>query len=244
MTLFSTKELLSFATINTRFHSLISRLLHRRLVDTASLPDYELILECYHPSAKISTPTLSCRYLGNKTWDGTIISDESPQVVDLQKMYSSFHPIMKQETPPRRTRARGSALPSQLPPEAEPDPEFEIATEDVYLDDGELFSQLCASTSVVRHGPRRGLLLSHVIVSEGVIRVWRKWLSQMSDAASNGLDDSNSLLCEDGNILWVDANKTVGLRFRIMLGPAERMPILTGPDDEPPLTYTLVYQGK
>ncbi|KAI9158267.1 hypothetical protein HJFPF1_06259 [Paramyrothecium foliicola] len=242
LTLLSIRELLTCSAVNTRFYSVISRLLHRRLVDIASLPDYELILECYHPSAKISTPSLSCRYLATKTWDGLKIDDESPKTGDLRNIYSSFQPIVKQENRPRRVRPWGTVSPSQPAPEAIAGPEFEIATEDVYLDDGEPFSQLCATTSVVRQRPTHGLFLSHVNISDGVIRVFRKWLGHMLDLANIG-DNPERNLCDDEDILWVDTAHTVGLRFRVMPGPAERMPLITGPHDEPPMSYTLIYEA-
>jgi hypothetical protein len=234
--LFPSAELPSLTPVCTRFHSLISRILHRRLVDLAALPDYELLLECYHPSLQVSTPSLSCRYLGPKSWDGRAIDESSP-AADLQKHYSSFQPIVRDDT-----SGRGPPWASTPPSQVSADPELETATEDIYLDDGELFSQLCVSTSVIRQGPRRGLLASHVSVSDGVVRVFRAWLRRIADAAASGALPPAKPPCDDEDILWVDTAKTVGLRFKIRLGPMDRMPVLTGPDDEPPVTYTLIYQ--
>lgn len=114
-------------------------------------------------------------------------------------------------------------------------------TQDVHLDEGELFTQLCTVTNVVKEGPRHGLFISHVNVSDGVVRVWRDWLAR--HASKNPSDGSGSPRNEE-DILWADPGKNVGLRFRVVPGPAERMPLLTGPGDDAPVSYVLEYEGE
>jgi hypothetical protein len=111
--------------------------------------------------------------------------------------------------------------------------EPERPSHDVFLDEGELFSQLCTVTNLVKVGPKPGLFLSHVNINDGVIRVWRDWLA--AQAAS-----PNS----KAPILWVDMAQHVGLRFRVAEKEYawERLPILLSPDDEPPVAYRLEFE--
>lgn len=207
----------------------------------ASLPDNDLILECYHPSAKISTPYLPCRFLRTKILDAVVINDECPRYTDLRLLYSSFRP--------GATQPAWQLLLSQADDEAanvqEEDTsneEDQSITEYVFLDEGERFSQLCTVTNVVKEGPRPGFFVSHANVSDGVIRVFRQWLAEMATHSTHE-GDLEMLSSIDQNVLWVDASKSVGLRFKVTPGPSQRMPLISGPDDEPPVTYTLVYKG-
>lgn len=223
---FSTKELLSLALINHRFHLVISRLLHRRLLDISSLPQNDVILECYRPSHKISTPYLMCRYLKSRT-QGSAIGEggEPPVLSDLGRLYSSFKPYMAEENRRRRQPLNGAVS------------DDDTAREDLFLDDGELFSQLCAVTNLVKTGPRAGLFLSHVNISDGVLRIWREWLAEVATPIRE-VDEN----LDSSKILWVDSAKNVGVRFRVMLGPMERMPVISGPNDQPPIAYKLEYE--
>ncbi|CAG7564079.1 unnamed protein product [Fusarium equiseti] len=224
---FSTKELLSFATINRRIYSLITRLIHQRLLQAAPLPENKLILECYHPSDQLYTPYLACRYQGLVTPDGPPVSEDATELADLRRLYSSFKPVF---APENRTVRRGRRRPTEAQPSE--DVNDDTATQDINLDDGELFSQLCASINLVKEGPRSGLFISHVNLVDGVVRVFRKWLAE----AASKQDSSPE------NVLWIDKNKDVGIRFSVALGPSETMPLISGPDDDPPVHYKLVYE--
>lgn len=102
----------------------------------------------------------------------------------------------------------------------------------IHLDDGEMFSQLCTVTNLVKTGPRRGLFLSHVNINDGVVRVFRRWLA----ARAAGDEDTDP-------ILWVDRNKTVGLKFGVRENADERRPaIWSEADEDLPVSYTLVYE--
>lgn len=216
------------ALINQRFHLVTSRILHRRLLNISSLPQNDLILECYRPSAKISTPYLMCRYLHSMTRGSEIGANGQPPVLsDLGRMYSSFKPHVAEENRRRRQRLDGEVS------------DDDTAREDLFLDDGELFTQLCAVTNLVKTGPRAGLFLSHVNISDGVLRIWREWLTEVATPIRE-VDES----LDSNKILWVDAAKTVGVRFRVTLGPMERMPVISGPNDQPPIAYKLEYEGE
>jgi hypothetical protein len=96
---------------------------------------------------------------------------------------------------------------------------------------------------VVKETSRRGFFISHVTACDGVIRVWRHWLADQ--ASSKGADDAATPTSVDfDRFLWLDPGKNVGLRFRVFLGPMERIPLLSDVDDDSPVSYTLIYEGK
>ncbi|EGR51151.1 uncharacterized protein TRIREDRAFT_56256, partial [Trichoderma reesei QM6a] len=185
---------------------------------------------------KISTPYLACRYLGTAVCDGHAIDDQNPRFEHLRKLYSCFRPVVMEEN--RRARFRYGwssqtlAGSSQLQIAAEDEVADEAAHQEVYLDEGERFSQLCTVTNVVTQGSRPGLFTRHINVSDGVIRVFRDWLASM-------LERPSSSLRSGVRVLWVDSTKDVGLRFRVLPGPEVRGTIF---EDEPPVFYNLIYE--
>jgi hypothetical protein len=234
------------------------------------LPDYRLILECYPPSAKLSTPYLYCNYLYTDSLDGA--EDETPAKTTplgggLNAIYAHFRPIVQDEN--RRGRARyprrrqqqqqqndgghdgttnGQA--SSEPPKEAVEEKQQLATQDLYLDAGELFSQLCTVTNLVRVGPRPGLFLSHVNVSDGLVRAWRGWLAAQASATSSAISGQGEGEGEgegggngEGSVLWADTSHTVGVRF----GVSEKdirgeHPVLVASDEELPVAYRLEFE--
>lgn len=206
------------------------RIIHTRLTDAAWLPEHELILECYHPCDKISTPYLHCDYLGTDGLAGySEDSDAQPAFDQLHGLYSRFRPVVQEEN--RRGRARYPVAGSARAPDDDL-----TASVTVQLDEGEMFSQLCAQTNLVKTGPRRGLFLSHVNLNDGVVRVFRRWLA----ARAAGDDDS------EDPVLWTDRRKTVGLKFRVtekVVDDGARPAIWSQAEEEDlPVSYTLVYE--
>lgn len=213
-------------------------MLHQRLLAAATLPEHDLILECYHPSAAISTPYLYCRYLSTdlalhpRSSDGSV--EVGPDLSGLTRSYTRFRPVVGRDNRrPRSRYPRRSALAPSAPDE---EPAEESPTQDVHLDESELFSQLCTITNLVKKGLRHDVWLSHVNMTDDIIRVWRDWLA--ASAARNPLDK------DENDILWADRAKTVGLRFKAQPTGTERMPLLVGAGEDPPVSYTLTYQGK
>ncbi|KAI1329761.1 hypothetical protein F5Y16DRAFT_397105 [Xylariaceae sp. FL0255] len=234
---FATRSLLPVAAVSRRFRGLVGRLHYYRLVQATVLKEHELILECYHPSNKISTPYLFCKYLAT---DGLAEAGVDTDFEDMNKLYTRFKPFLGDEN--RRPRARRPT--ARVIDGADPAPEDEAPSHDIHLDAGELFSQLCVLTNLVKVGPRRGLFLSIVNVTDGVIRVWREWLRDQAArqaAADQQPDEQRSI--HDPSILWTDASKNVGLRFRVKVKEEGRnMPVLMMQGDEPPVSYTLEYE--
>lgn len=199
-----------------------------------------MVLECYHPSVKISTPTLRCEYIGT---DGIAEAGENIELVSLKNLYSRFRPSSAPDVVRGRPPIAGRNIyggPS----------DSTGLSHDLYLDSGEPFSQLCTQASIIMVDPERGLFLSISSITEGVIRVWRQWLqaqSQLSDLPVRTSSDSTLPKSSDGShsvILWTDVlTENVGLKFRVIEKQVGSAPLLYGPDDEPPVAYTLQYEG-
>ncbi|KAJ9156425.1 F-box domain-containing protein [Pleurostoma richardsiae] len=224
----STVALVDLALVSRRFYDVIVRILHSRLIHAAALPEHELILECYHPSAKISTPYLHCDPLGTTE----LAEDEHARSLRaLNSLYSRFRPVTQEEN--RRGRLR---YPTAQSGGASTGLAEEAVMQDVNLDEGELFSQLCTVTNLVKVGPRRGLFLSHVNVSDGLIRVWRHWLAERT---ARGPESGEG---EGESILWADTRKNVGLRFRVRENVDATRPVIVGSDEDVAVRYTLEYQ--
>ncbi|KAH0831750.1 F-box domain protein [Fonsecaea pedrosoi] len=194
---FSTQDLLPLVVVSRRFHSLILRILHFRLLLAAALPDYKLILEAYHPSKRYSDPYLFCTYLGTDGLSskhegkGSLYEDcdgEEGRLAKLGGLYSRFRPErpgVSGSMPARRVagavlNTASSSTSGTMPIYADGgDGGFTKVMHTLNLDADELFGQFCAYASLVRLGPRRGVFLSNVHIvrsGQGVMRVWKQWL--------------------------------------------------------------------
>lgn len=254
------------ALVSHRFHDVIIRILHNRLLHAASLEDHKLVLECYHPTSKLTTPYLFCEYLGTDglsnevEGEGSLYDDvkNCGRLGKLSSLYSHFKPIIPEENKVKRSHPAGSTPSTWYPGDSAPIvPTDSVPCCTMSLESHELFSQLVVITNMVKVGPKRGLFLSSVTIGEDVIRIWRKWLfDQVNDSASSVNASSSVFMAEsfsangrlDENktgFLWVDKGKTVGLRFRVFEQKDVRnRPILLGIDEDPPVTCTLHYEGK
>ncbi|EXJ54911.1 uncharacterized protein A1O5_12822 [Cladophialophora psammophila CBS 110553] len=194
---FATQELLPLVVVSRRFHSIILRILHFRLLLAAALPDYKLILEAYHPSKRYSDPYLFCTYLGTDglsskhEGEGSLYEDcdgEEGRLAKLGGLYSRFRPErpgVQGSMPARRIAGAMLNTASSSPSGTTPiyadggDGGFTKVAHTLNLDADELFGQFCAYASLVRLGPRRGVFLSNVHIvrsGQGVMRVWKQWL--------------------------------------------------------------------
>lgn len=215
-----TPSLLPMALVCRRFRTAVTETVRLRLLRTADLDGHEMEVECYHPIAKLTTPTLSCHpgpvvTMGSAASKGLSPWDECWGLGNVEQVYSRF-----------------------VPDDA-------WATQEVALDEGELFSQLCASVAMVRSGPRRGLYRSHSGVGDGVVRVWRDWLATRATAAaaaaaSAETETNGSSVSEEDGILWADYRKNLGVRFGVTRFGEHAPPARAG--DEPAVEYTLHYR--
>lgn len=117
-----------------------------------------------------------------------------------------------------------------------------------------MFTQLCAQTNLAKAGPRNGLFLSLVEVSDGVIRIFRDWLARQAESGGTSLlaprMDSNDkgkerLRGEDEDrILWVNDGKNVGLRLKVKERKWNRdNPILLHRDEGVAVSYSIHFEG-
>jgi hypothetical protein len=134
----------------------------------------------------------------------------------------------------------------------------------IKLDEGELFGQFCAYSSLVRLGPRRGVFLSTVPMVEtgqGVIRVWREWLIQRAKSLqemeselgmTEALEEPNELsrsfttnaplVGKDPCILWTDYKRNVGIKVAVKSKDGKCYKDTLDLDDVP-LSFTIEIQG-
>ncbi|KAE9366585.1 F-box domain-containing protein [Stipitochalara longipes BDJ] len=240
--LFPTRHLLPLAPLSKRIYALILALLHQRILALHSLPTQKVVLECYHPSAKLSTPYFFCDYLYTDPLS-------TPSLKELRNLYSHFRP-----TPPEgdrkvwRPRASGGWSWVPISDVLGAGEEEELVAQDVYLESHELFSQLQCVVNVVETGIRKDLFLNCVTVGEGLVRVWRGWLAQRAKCTGLVGQVKGEEMVEDGveeeekGLLWSDTEKHVGLRVRVIESQDERVPVLVSRDEDPNVGYTLQYE--
>jgi hypothetical protein len=279
-----TDQVLPLATISQRIHALICRLIHARLYDSATLAGHTLLLECYHPSQKLTEPPLFCQYLSTPGLGSCLVptdgegareSKATGHIDALRNLYSSFRPHRRVvsrryhpagDIPGSRTYTSPSSSlsksPETNPAASEPGSEHEPVKQILSLEGHELFTQLCCVTNLVRTGPRQGIFRSFITIEEGVIRVWKHWLSRMSStiednshsvteeqrSASKGKEVERSEGAtdarDDWRVLWVDTSKNVGLRIKVTEKKWRRqMPVLVHADEEISMTFEIEYQG-
>jgi hypothetical protein len=237
-----------------RFYNLIVRILQTRLLNATALKEHKLILQCFHPCAKLSTPYLFVDNLGIGTCDQLGSDDNIFSCVEgsgtlgkLRGLYSHFRPLLPEED--HKIRLRRRWVPD--PPNSLSDKQTEYVCQNIHLESHELFSQLCTVTNMVKEGPKRGLFFSCVNIGEGVIRVWRDWLTEQcaSLAKCRGFGPGSNTKEGEGQesskpLLWSDIGHHVGLRIRVLEREDVPVPILVGPNEDTPVSYTLQFEGR
>jgi hypothetical protein len=206
-----------------------------------------LLLEAFHTSNRGAGYSI-CHPLQTLTLYSSSQIDQHPSCLsDLSSLYTSFRP--QQPSADRSAFRAGLAdgggwfMPIPATPqstnenrEEKEDKEDKLVSQDIHLESHELFSQLCTRTNLVKSSPRRGLFHSCVSIGEGILRVWRDWLAEQVK-----LSDQQEVA--DGDILWADSKKSVGLRVKVQ----EREALPIGPPfrvgEERDVSYALYYEG-
>jgi hypothetical protein len=212
-----------------------------------------LILECFHPSAKLSTPYLFCDYLrtdglsNEVDGEGTLYegTEKAGRLGELSGLYSHFRPLQPEEDRKAlRPHPAGGWAPG--PSNSLIEREAEFVCQNIHLESHELFSQLCVITNLVKVGPKRGLFRSCVTIGEGIIRVFRPWLSERSSAFRSTSRISREAEDEEyeKKLQWADAGKHVGLRMKVVEREEVDAPVLVRRDEDPSISYTLQYEGE
>ncbi|PVH73475.1 hypothetical protein DL98DRAFT_519892 [Cadophora sp. DSE1049] len=246
---FRTLELLPITLVSHRFHSLIVRILHHRLLETAQLKDHKLILECFHPSTKLSTPYLFCDFIGTHPLDSSSVEQEIQKDDDaigklgkLKSLYSHFLPL-KPDSDRRIVRSHPAGGSFSIP-NGLVDQHDQFVCQNIHLESHELFSQLQTITSLVKVGPKRGLFLSSVNIGDSILRIWREWLAERARdglPGTNGESSTETARQRGERLRWADNSETVGLRLRVV-EREEDTPVLVRKDEDPAVSYTLQYE--
>lgn len=245
----STRNLLSLASISHHFSRHVLLSYQARLTRAASLDGHSLILECYPPSNKLSTSYLHCDYthtpgLADRPHDS--LRDPAARLRALRALYSHF--TLRSQEPP------GPSAPAQRRPGDIPGSrtyegydaldwvDGDGTAEKIHLDAGELFSQLCCVTNLVKMDPKRFLPLSIVRVSDGMIRVFRDWLARVASEREVVAGDASEYV-------WVNnCDGAVGLKLLVRQVCAEGGSAAQGctvaTNDEVPVTYVVECKGK
>lgn len=233
-----------------------------------------MLLECFHPSAKLTEPPYFCTYHGT---DGLTLyngfaeneKDLAKRMGEMRNMYSRFRPYRRElETGGRRVVKRPGDVPGSrtFPGSTRDGFEGDTVKQILNLEAHELFTQLVAQTNLVKIGPRNGLFTCFVPVEEGVIRVWREWLRDAAkanitntqedktvdaagkeEAKATGVESQSGFEgIDEERILWVGPNKDTGFRFNIRERKIRRdIPILVRADEEDmPVSYEIEYDGR
>ncbi|PMD52596.1 uncharacterized protein K444DRAFT_202224 [Hyaloscypha bicolor E] len=240
---FPALQLLPLTTTSHRIHDLILLILHYRIFETGALKGHQLLLEAFHTSNRGEGYSI-CESLSTKPLNSSP-EQLSSSLSDLADLYTSFRPLKHSSDRSvfRTGLADGAGWVVPIPAAPQPSPsndpednkgkEDKLVSQDILLESHELFSQLCTRVNLVKGSPRRGLFHSCVSVGEGILRVWRDWLAEQAKCEGGG----------NGDILWADSKKTVGLRVKVV----ERDAVPVGPPfragEERDVSYTLFYEG-
>ncbi|CAG8898652.1 unnamed protein product [Penicillium egyptiacum] len=256
---FSTRALLPLTSVDHRFHALVSRILHYRLLLSMPLKEYKLLLECFHPSSKLTEPHVFCKYLGtdglSERHDETGLLyeniDATHHLSRVTGLYSRFRPEVSSDEEERGTDdSKFGFSPGRMLLLSEvvgfiradmngdrKGKGEDAVIREVTLDGYEDFSQLCVVASLVQVKPGTSLLLSASTIEDGFIRLWREWLRDQSGrmkktTQTDWEEDSEKSRSSDDDILWVDMSKTVGLKMRVRPKAWDpSLPVLIHQDD-------------
>lgn len=192
----------------------------------------------------------------------------SARLGEMRRMYSRFRPHRRElEDGGRRVVRRPGDIPGSRTYPGTTQDRFkgDLVKQTVNLEGHELFTQLVAQTNLVKIGPYNGLFSAFVDVEEGVLRVWRKWLSEMAAKGTGTSPDVQTEAVEevgkgkeavpevaeesfdpnDKRILWISMTKNTGIRFNVKERKLRRdAPILMRNDEDMPVSYDIEYDGK
>lgn len=231
---FRTASLLPLSLVSHHLRDLVRSVTYRRLLEAPRPIDHKIILECFHPANKFSSPYLVCEHLGTCLVSQSHLHTSEQQGINFADLYSNFRPLKPatEQKPPRPHPAGGPA-PALPVSNARVDRHSDFVCQNVNLDTYELFSQLCTAVNLVKTGPKRGLFKSSTKISDGTARVWRKWLAEQ---AANDKPD----------ILWADIYSTIGLKMRVLERsdlPVAMPQMRSRNDEDPAVGYTLVLEA-
>ena len=255
--------LLQTRSVCHRFQNLIIRIIHGRLLCAASLTDRKVILECYHPSAKYTEPYLYCDYLGTPGLSDEVEDQDSIyDIADhqaakeeiLPRLYSHFRPTRKDpdlktygshpagDVPGSRTSKVANRVREPF--------DKNTVTQKVSLEAHELFTQLCFLVAVAQTRSHQHFFLSVENILDKTQRIFRDWLAERAEALEEHRNNASSTITnepdfETDDMLWIDQNKTVGLKVRVKERKGRKdLPILIHKDEDQAISYSLEIEGE
>lgn len=119
-----------------------------------------------------------------------------------------------------------------------------LVKKQVSLEEFEDFSQLCSIVNLVKIMPNSRMLISAVTVEDGIVRVWRDWLTRQSKKDYLDTTTHRQRNDEEDDVLWVNNKKTVGLKLRVKEKKWNRpmLPVLVH-RDEGAVSYEVEIEG-
>lgn len=135
--------------------------------------------------------------------------DDDHSLGSLLSMYSRYHAHPQEDLWTQQRRARRGSMSPLASPTAVSAAALaamgvrtpyrattQPAYHDVFLDEGELFTQLCTVMHLSRGGsPRKGLYLSCGVINSSVVRIFRDWLARADSgktAPANAMNNRNN----------------------------------------------------
>lgn len=258
-----TTQLLPLSAVSRRFHSVILRLIYQRLSLAVNLQKHILLLECFPPSRRLFQPALPCTYLGTNGLDDCNDHDDDVDCLrspgeDLRKLRdlcSRFRPHRQLDPERKVPKHPAGDVPGSrtyvAPEVTQPGPsqdahaqqpaanaEEQLVTQDIHLDSAELFTQLCAQTSVAIPGPSLGIYHDYIDINSGVVRLFRHWLAKEAQRKGESSEE------EHPGVLWANDGEQVGVKFRVTQKAWKRnTPIIMSADEDMPVSYEIQYEG-
>ncbi|EPS35152.1 hypothetical protein H072_11494 [Dactylellina haptotyla CBS 200.50] len=218
LNLMPTKSLVIASRTSKYIHDIATYIISRRLRHALHVEGYRLVFECYEAADMYNHPYNNCEYTG--TYIGTESSAPAAKLNSLPPFdgeKEEFNPLPKLYT--RYT-------PTPFDASCQNGISNSPASSTVTIDSGDLFTQVCASASLVKLG-------SMIPVFESFFRVRREWL----DRACEGGDD---------NIVWVGMGEDVGLELNVsgkrISGPAIHGGV-RGREEDPAVQYHVDYES-
>ncbi|KAK6362311.1 hypothetical protein TWF730_006007 [Orbilia blumenaviensis] len=226
LSLMPTRSLVMVSGTSKLIHDIATYILSRRLRHTLQVEGYELIFECYAADDKFNHPFNRCEYNGTQVGAENrpavsamfqkvpyFIENDDEECNPLAKLYSHFTP---------RSYNLDAPIPSTT----------------VTIDSGDIFTQVCASVSLIKLS--RSLLggvQSIIPIYESFFRVKRDWLDS---AATCG----NRL---EGPVTWVGMGENMGLKLNVtgrrVVGPAMICGIRGRDQEDETVEYEIEYDG-
>ncbi|CUS14804.1 unnamed protein product [Tuber aestivum] len=216
-----TKVLLRVARVSKRICSSVEFIARKRFRAMEILEGHDLVFQCSSPSNRFHAPYHYCWY------KGSYVTASQTTPTNIGDLYAHFRPLPsgtkrsqakpQVPSPPPQIndlpKADGGGEPKELPG-------LPFVTTTLPFDASEYFTQLCASSVLVKSSPRGSTFTRAVQISEkeSFFRIRRSWLRAASRATGGA------------EVFWLDELRNVGLRMKV--AESRFAPMEEGEEDE------------